>query len=44
MTTIPLGDGAEFDRIREIAAMLGAAAGPLGDDTAPIPSGRGPAP
>jgi thiamine-monophosphate kinase len=41
MTAIPLGDGAEFDRIREIAATLGAAAGPLGDDTAPIPSGRG---
>lgn len=41
MTSIPLGDGAEFDRIRDIAALLGAAAGPLGDDTAPIPAGRG---
>lgn len=41
MTTIALGDGAEFDRIRQIAATLGAAAGPLGDDTAPIPTGRG---
>lgn len=41
MTTIALGDGEEFDRIRQIAATLGAAAGPLGDDTATIPAGRG---
>jgi thiamine-monophosphate kinase len=41
MTSIPLGDGAEFDRIREISVVLGRAAGPLGDDTAPIPAGRG---
>lgn len=36
-----LGSGGEFDRIRAIAEALGAAAGPLGDDTAPIPAGEG---
>jgi thiamine-monophosphate kinase len=41
MTTIGLGGGGEFDRIREIARALGPAAGPLGDDTATIPAGRG---
>lgn len=41
MTTIPLGDGGEFDRIRRIAEALGEHAGPLGDDTAPIPGGVG---
>ncbi len=41
MTQITLADGAEFDRIREIAAALGVAAGPLGDDTAAVPSGQG---
>lgn len=41
MTAIPLGQGGEFDRIRAIAAALGDAAGPLGDDTAPVPAGDG---
>lgn len=40
-TTVPLGGGSEFDRVREIAFALGDRAGPLGDDTAPIPSGVG---
>lgn len=40
-TAIMLGDGAEFDRVREIAAALGDRAGPLGDDTAAIPPGTG---
>ncbi|MBA2292774.1 MAG: thiamine-phosphate kinase [Gemmatimonadales bacterium] len=39
--TIPLGSGAEFDRVRAIAEALGEAAGPLGDDTAPVPTGEG---
>ena len=34
MTSIPLGGGAEFDRIRAISARLGSRAGPLGDDCA----------
>jgi thiamine-monophosphate kinase len=34
MTSLPLGPGAEFDRIRAIARALGAAAGPLGGDCA----------
>ncbi len=37
----PLGEGAEFDRIRAIAEALGDAAGPLGDDTACVPEGEG---
>lgn len=37
MTTLPLGPGAEFDRIRAIAGRLGAAAGGLGDDAAVVP-------
>ncbi len=41
MPLIPLGHGSEFDRVRAIAGALGAAAGPLGDDTAPIPDGPG---
>lgn len=41
LTSIPLGQGSEFDRVRAIAVALGDAAGPLGDDTAPIPDGRG---
>lgn len=41
MTVTTLGGGAEFDRIRDIARALGQAAGPLGDDTAPVPSGTG---
>ena len=36
MTHVALGAGAEFDRIRAIAAALGDAAGPLGDDCAVI--------
>lgn len=39
--TIPLGSGAEFDRVRAIAEALGDAAGPLGDDTAHVPTGDG---
>jgi thiamine-monophosphate kinase len=34
MTTLDLGPGPEFDRIRAITQVLGAAAGPLGDDCA----------
>ena len=34
MTDIPLGAGAEFDRIRAIAAALGPAASGLGNDCA----------
>ena len=41
MTQIPLGRGGEFDRIRAIAAALGPAIGPIGDDTAVIPEGEG---
>jgi thiamine-monophosphate kinase len=41
MTQVALGAGGEFDRIRRIATMLGTHAGPLGDDTAVIPSGDG---
>jgi len=36
-----MGPGREFDRIRGIVAALGAAAGPIGDDTAPVPPGAG---
>jgi thiamine-monophosphate kinase len=36
-----MGPGREFDRIREIIAALGEAAGPIGDDTAPVPPGVG---
>lgn len=38
---IPLGAGGEFDRVRAIAAELGAAIGPIGDDTVVIPDARG---
>jgi thiamine-monophosphate kinase len=41
MTQVPLGPGGEFDRIRAIAAALGDAMGPIGDDTAAIPAGEG---
>jgi len=37
---LSLGPGGEFDRIREIAAALGAAAGPLGDDCALVALGN----
>ncbi len=40
-TVIPMGGGAEFDRVRAIAEALGDAAGPLGDDTASVPGGEG---
>ncbi|MEP7176025.1 MAG: thiamine-phosphate kinase [Gemmatimonadales bacterium] len=36
-----LGPGPEFDRVRRIAAALGAAAGPLGDDCAVLGLGDG---
>ncbi|HYK10639.1 MAG TPA: thiamine-phosphate kinase [Gemmatimonadales bacterium] len=39
MTDLPLGKGAEFDRIRAIAKRLGAAATGLGDDAAVLPMG-----
>jgi thiamine-monophosphate kinase len=38
--TLPLGPGAEFDRIRQIARVLGTAAAGLGDDCAIIPDGK----
>ena len=41
MTTIALGSGGEFDRIRLIAAALGSHAGALGDDTGAVPEGKG---
>ena len=41
ITTIALGGGDEFDRIRAIASALGAAAAGIGDDTAAVPSGEG---
>jgi len=41
MTAIPLGSGGEFDRVRAIAAALGAVMGPIGDDTAVIVEGDG---
>lgn len=41
MTGIPLGKGAEFDRIRAIAAALGADAQALGSDCAVLPPGLG---
>jgi thiamine-monophosphate kinase len=41
MTTIPLGPGPEFDRIRAIASVLGDAAAGLGDDCAVMPTGAG---
>jgi len=37
----PLGHGSEFDRIRAITEALDDSAGPIGDDTAPIPDGDG---
>lgn len=39
MTTVPLGAGPEFDRIRAIAAVLGDAAAGLGDDCATLADG-----
>lgn len=41
MTTIAMGPGGEFDRIRAIADALGGAASGLGDDTAVLPDGDG---
>ena len=41
MTSLPLGPGAEFDRIRAIARVLGPAAGPLGGDCAVLPEESG---
>ena len=41
MTGIPLGGGAEFDRIRAIAAALGPDAKGLGNDCAVLPPGFG---
>jgi thiamine-monophosphate kinase len=41
VTTIPLGPGGEFDRVRAIAAALGPVMGAVGDDTATIPEGKG---
>lgn len=41
MTHTPLGPGPEFDRIRAIAAALGADAGTLGDDCALVPMAEG---
>lgn len=41
MTDIPLGGGAEFDRIRAIAEALGPAASGLGNDCAVLPPGFG---
>lgn len=39
MTDLPLGPGAEFDRIRALATRLGGAASGLGDDAAVVPMG-----
>ncbi len=41
MTSLPLGPGREFDRIRAIAAALGPAAKNLGGDCALLPDGDG---
>ena len=41
MSDSPLGPGAEFDRIRAIAAALGDRAGDLGDDCVIVPDGEG---
>lgn len=41
MTWISMGGSGEFDRIRAIANALGDNAGPIGDDTAAIPAGKG---
>jgi thiamine-monophosphate kinase len=41
MTTVPLGPGQEFDRIRAIARALGPAAAQLGGDCALIPGSGG---
>jgi len=41
MTTLPLGQGREFDRIRAIAAALGPVAKGLGGDCALLPDGVG---
>lgn len=41
MTSLPMGPGREFDRIRQIVAALGSSGGALGDDTAAIPAADG---
>jgi len=41
MSGVRLGSGGEFDRIRAIAASLGEVLGPIGDDTATVPPGKG---
>lgn len=41
MTSLPLGPGAEFDRIRAITRALGPAAGALGGDCAVLPEPSG---
>lgn len=41
MTHVAMGGSGEFDRIRAIAAALGADATSLGDDTAAVPAGQG---
>lgn len=41
MIVTSMGPGDEFDRIRAIAAAVGDALGPIGNDTAPIPTGVG---
>lgn len=41
MSPTPMGPGFEFDRIRAIASAIGDVLGPIGDDTAPVPSGVG---
>jgi thiamine-monophosphate kinase len=41
VTGVPLGPGAEFDRVRAIAVALGSAAAGLGDDCAAVPDGTG---
>lgn len=38
---LPLGSGEEFDRVREIIAVLSDTAGPIGDDTAALPEHSG---
>ncbi len=41
MNTTPLGPGQEFDRIRSIATAVQDILGPIGNDTAAVPSGDG---
>lgn len=41
LSMIPLGPGPEFDRIRRIAAVIGADADRIGDDCAILPDGPG---